>query len=287
MWWRELKTPLFTVLFVFLGLLIFTKLIGPIPFYVNNVTTNKASMFTVQGTGEATAVPDTALLYFGVEKKAATVEAAKNEVNRIVSQLTDDLKALGIDEKDIKTTNFSVSTPYPYYSADVPQADVVMESDAVQSMPAQPESMRIMPPVPPVKPGGQKLYSVNANLEVRVSPIETAEKAIDAATNAGANQVGGIQFVVNDAEQKKLEQQARKQAIENAKAKAKDIADAAGIKLGRVVDVQESFGGYPMAYGRAELMMKSDSGQPTAPPTELNPGESKISISVSLSYETR
>lgn len=221
-----------------------------------------------------------------LKKKAATVEAAKNEVNKIVNQLTNDLKALGVKEKDIKTTNFSVSSPYPYYSADVPQADVVMESEAVQSMPAQPESMRIMP-VPPVKPGGQKLYAVNANIEVRVSPIETAEKAIDAATKAGANQIGGIQFVVNDAEQKKLEQQARKQAIENAKEKAKDIADAAGIKLGKVIDVQESFGGYPIAYGRAEMMLKSDSGQPTAPPTELNPGESKISISVTLSYETR
>ena len=286
MWWKELKTPLFTVLFVFLGLLIFTKLFGPIPFYVNNVTTNKASMFTVQGTGEATAVPDTALLYFGVEKKATTVEAAKNEVNKIINQLTKDLKALGVKEKDIKTTNFSVTSPYPYYTTDVPQEDVLMEPEAVESAPAAKSDVRIMP-LPPVKPTG-KLYSVSANIEVRVSPIETANKAVDAATAAGANQVGGVQFVVNDQKQKELEQQARKEAIKNAKEKAQDIADAAGIKLGKVIDVQESFGGYPMAYARgADMLMKTQEASETPPPTELNPGESKISISVSLSYETR
>src|SRR5438105_812934 len=114
MWWHELRKPFLIIVFMFVCLFVFTKIFGPIPFYINNVTTNKQNLFTVSGTGEATAVPDTALLNFGVTKNSSTVESGKDEVNKIVNQLTEDLSKLGIDKKDIKTTNFSVNPNYDY-----------------------------------------------------------------------------------------------------------------------------------------------------------------------------
>ncbi len=248
---RELKIPFFTIIFLFLGFFLFTKLFGPIPFSVNSITTTKTNLFTVQGTGEATAVPDTALLNFGVNKQAATVESAKNEVNKIINKITDDLKRLGVKETNIKTTNFSVNPNYDYSF------------------------------------GNQLLkgYTVDANIEVKITPIEKANQAIDIATKDGATQVGGIQFTLDDDKQKTLENQARKEAIKQAKEKAESISHEAGIRLGRIVDVQENGGGYPEPIYRA-IAMSADKAPVANPPTELSPGENKITLTVTLSYET-
>jgi len=246
---QGLKIPFFTIILVFLSFFVFTKLFGPLPFSVNSVTTTKTNLFTVQGTGEATAVPDTALISLGVNKEAATVETAQNQVNQIINQIATDLKKLGVEDKNIKTTNYSVNPNYDYSG------------------------------------GQQRLngYAVSANIEVKIKPIEKANQAIDIATKDGATQVGGIQFVLNDDTQQKLENEARIAAVKEAKTKAQSLADAAGIHLGKIVDVQETPNA-PQPIFRTMALDKG-AGAP-APATELSPGENKISITVSLSYET-
>ncbi|HSW47580.1 MAG TPA: SIMPL domain-containing protein [Candidatus Saccharimonadales bacterium] len=246
---KDLRIPFFTVLFIFIGLFVFPKFFGPIPFSVNSINTNKQNLFTVSGTSEVTAVPDTAMISLGVNKDSSSVQSAKDEVNKIINQVTSDLKSLGVDEKDIKTTNYSVNPNYDYIS------------------------------------GTQKTngYSVNATIEVKIKTVEKANNAIDIATKDGATNVGGVQFVVDDAKQKQLEDQARKEAIGKAKEKAASIANAAGIHLGRIVDVQEN-GDYPRPV-QYSAGMQMDTVAKSAP-TQLNPGENKISSTVSLSYET-
>ncbi len=249
--WKDLKTSLITVVFIFLSLFIFTKIFGPIPFSVNSITTNKQNLFTVTGTAEVTAIPDTAMISLGVNKESPTVEAAKEEVNKIINKITQDLKSLGVDEKDIKTTNFSVNPNYDY------------------------------------KDGNQKEngFTVNANIEVKLDSVEKANSAIDIATKDGATLVGNVQFVLDEDEKRTLEKKARKEAIAKAKEKAQDIARDAGIKLGRIVDVQENGnGGFePPVFNRT---MAIDSVEKQSEPTELNPGENKVVSTVSLSYET-
>jgi uncharacterized protein len=251
---KELKIPFFTVLFIFASFFLFTKLFGPLPFSVNSITTTKTNLFTVQGTGEATAVPDTALISLGVEKEAPTVEVAQKQVNEIINKITEDLKKLGVEEKNIKTTNYFVNPNNDFSTGKRISAG----------------------------------YIVSANMEVRIKPVEKANQAVDVATADGATQVGGVTFVLADEDQKKLEDKARVDAVKEAKEKAQSLANAAGIKLGRVVDVQETSGGFPqpMMYRTAELKLDSAVGNPAVPPTELNPGENKISVTVSLSYET-
>lgn len=241
---KDLRIPFFTILFIFLGFFIFTKLFGPLPFSINSITTTKSNLFTVEGTGEATAVPDTAMISLGVNKEALTVEAAQKEVNQIINKIYDDLKKLGIEEKHIKTTNYSVNPNYDYTN------------------------------------GKQRTigYMVSANIEIRVKPVEKANQAIDTATADGATQVGGITFIVDDDTQKKLEDEARIEAIKKAKEKAQSLANAAGIRLGRIVDIQESGGIPPQPYLRTAgaLEKSADSS------TELNPGENKVSITITL-----
>ncbi|MBI5123396.1 SIMPL domain-containing protein [Candidatus Roizmanbacteria bacterium] len=248
---RDLRIPFFTIIFIFLSFFIFTKVFGPLPFSVNSVTTTKTNLFTIEGTGEATAVPDTALISLGVNKEAATVEIAQNQVNQIINQITADLKKLGIEDKNIKTINYSVNPNYDNFV------------------------------------GSQRIngYSVSANIEARIKPIEKANQAISIATKDGATQVGGVQFVLNDETKKKLEDKARIEAIKTAKTKAQSLANAAGIRLRKIVDVQENnSNAVPQPMFRTMTLDKG-AGQ-AVPPTELNPGENKISITISLSYET-
>lgn len=249
-WFTGLKTPLFTILLLFVGLFLYTRLFGPIPFSVNSITTTKTTFFTVQGTGKKTAVPDTAMLSLGITKSAPTIAEAQNEVNTVVTKLTRDLKALGIEEKNIKTTNYSVNPDYIY-------------------------------PTFGGSPSANS-YTVTASIEVRVKPVDTANKAIDAATKDGANLVGGATFVLDDDAQIKLTDEARKEAIDNAKQKAEKIASQTDVSLGRIVDVKENTGGfYP-----GSTMMNAQKADATVP-TQLNPGENTIQITVTLSYELR
>ena len=252
--WQAVRTPFLTVLFIFIGLLLFLKLNGPVPFSVNSVSSVKESMFSVQGTGEVTAIPDTALLSLGVSKNASTVQNAQDQVNKIITQITTDMKNLGIEEKNIKTTNYSVNPNYDYTG------------------------------------GSQRIngYIVNADVQVRIKPIDKANQAIDLATKAGATNVGNIQFVIDEAKQKELEEEARKLAIEEAKTKAQSISKVSGIRLGRLVDVQENGSGYqpPVMYNTALKVEDARGSAEAVPPTELNPGENKVTSNVTLSYET-
>jgi len=242
---REFKTALLTTIAIFIVFFLYTKFVGPIPFSVNSVQTTKTDLFTVDGIGEATAVPDTALISLGVTKTASTVLDAQNQTNNVANKLVSDLKKLGIADKDIKTTNYSVYPNYEYLN------------------------------------GQQKIngYTVTQNLEARIKPIELANKAIDTATADGANMVGGVTFVLNDQAQKQLEEKARKQAIQNAKEKAQSIASAAGIKLGDIINVQEN-SNQPQP---RPLMSAVAGGGTEQKSTTLTPGENTVTINITLS----
>jgi uncharacterized protein YggE len=238
------------ILTTFICLFAFLKIFGPIPFFIQNVTTAKDSLFIVQGVGETTIIPDTAMISFGVSKTSPTVQEAKNQVNEITNKITQDLKNLGVEVKDIKTTDYSVNPQYDYKS----------NNQTITG------------------------YTVNTTIQVKLQPIDKANQAIDIVTKDGANQAGGVQFTIDDTKQKELMQEARQKAIKDAKEKAQSLADAAGIHLGRIVDIQENAQNYPHLYYTRELMTADKTtGQA---PTQLNPGENKISTTISLSYET-
>lgn len=244
----DTKRVLLVVIIIFGLFYLFTSILGPIPFSVTSITTTKTDLFTVNGEGEATGIPDTALLSFGVTKQAATVSQAQNEVNTVANKITQDLKNLGVKVKNIKTTNYSVNPNYDF-------------SNGKQTVTG---------------------YSVSQNMEVRLQPIEQANKSLDLATAAGANVIGGITFVLDDATQEKLEQQARKDAIDKAKKKAEDTARLAGIRLGKIINVTESSNDFPRPIYTMEAKADLGGGEPT----EITPGENKVTITITLMYQT-
>jgi uncharacterized protein len=169
-----------------------------------------------------------------------------------MSNISSELQKLGIDKKDIKTSNYSVYPQYDYQSG----------------------TSRITG------------YQVSANVTVTIREMDKTNQAIDAATAAGANTVGGVQLTVDETRQKELLQEAREEAIKEAKEKAESLAKAAGISLGKIVNIQENSmnGVAPMLYAKAEDVRNMGGG---GTPTEIQPGSTDIMTSVTLFYETR
>jgi uncharacterized protein YggE len=245
-----LKVSFFTILFVFGFFYLFSALFGPLPFSITSITTNKTDLFTVSGEGKATATPDTAMLSLGVTKQANSVKTAQEQVNEVSNKISSDLKALGVKVTDIKTTNYSVNPNYDFTN------------------------------------GKQTItgYVVSQNVEIKLQPIDQANKAIDIATQDGANTVGGVSFILDDATQDKLEMQARKEAIDNAKKKAQETAQLAGIKLGKIINVSESSNQIPRPMYAMDAKAVGSEG--LTQPTTLQPGENNVSITITLSYQT-
>ncbi len=236
------------IILFFLSLLAYTKLVGPIPFSVTSVTTTKTDTFSVTGEGKVTVSPDIAVVNAGVTAQAATVKAAQAQLNTSINAVSDAVKKLGVDAKDIQTTGYNIYPTYDYES------------------------------------GRQRItgYQASANLTIKVRDIESANSVVDAATASGANQVGGISFDVDD--KTKAQNEAREKAVAEAKRKAEAAAKIAGFTLGRIINYNEDFGGQPRP---VPLMAKADMAGGGGVPTELEPGTSDIIVTVTLWYEIK
>ncbi|MCL4417781.1 MAG: SIMPL domain-containing protein [Actinobacteria bacterium] len=249
---NDLKVPFFTVLFILLALIFYTKFFGPIPFYLNNIQTTKNNLFHAQGSGKATDAPDTAMIVVGVTQDASTVEQAQNKVNAVIRKIIDDLKKLGVEEKNIKTENYSVNPKYSYNGS----------TDRING------------------------YTVYQQLEIKVKPIEKINKVIDTATADGANIVNQATFVFSDVLKKKLENKAREEAVKDAKSKAESLSRAAGIKLGRVIDVQESSDYSIIRPMLGKVAPAVETQDKLLPSTTITPGENSITTNIDIYYET-
>ena len=248
---------LVTLVTFFVLMFAYVNLAGPIPFSINSVTTSKSDAFSVSGEGRVKATPDSATVRLGVVAQAATSEAAKTLLNTNINKVIESAKALGIDEKDIKTENFNI---YPEYGV-------------VRNIPeiTQPDDQN--------KISG---YNANTNISIIVDDADVAGKVVDAGVAAGANQVGNIDFQVKDKDA--ALNQARELAVANAKKKAEDAARIAGFSLGKVINYSEGEGG---GYPPIMAMKAEDSARTSAGNTQVQPGENEIVVTVTLSYEIR
>ncbi len=248
---NTVKTPIFITFTVLLTLFVFTKIFGPIPFSVTSVTTNKSDLFTVEGVGEASGKPTTASFTVGVNETASTAESAQEQANTTTNTIIDALKKLNIKDEDIKTSNYSVN----------PVTDFTSPTQRTTG------------------------YSVNSTIEVTVDDVELANKALTAASSAGANVVNGVSFVLSDDDRENLEKEARKKAITDAKEKAEELSQEVGIKLGRVMNIYVNTNTGMMPYDKISAVEGRGAGGDITP-VNLQPGENTVRIQVSISYET-
>jgi uncharacterized protein YggE len=197
----------------------------------------------VTGIGKASAPPDIARTNIGVEVRAADVQQATNEATARMNAVTQAIKQLGIADKDLRTHSFSIGFEQEPTPPPTPVPTAVPARGAAPTTTATAEA--------PVTPRGY--YRVSNMLEVTIRDLNSVGRVLQAATSAGANNVWGINFEIenNDA----LKVQARAQAVQRAQQAADQLAQLAGVKLGKVLSVSEGEsggGGGPVAmYARA------------------------------------
>jgi hypothetical protein len=226
------------IIIFFLALFAYTKLAGPIPFSVNQISTTKTDTFTVTGEGKVSVPPDIAVVSAGVQAQAATVKLAQEQLNGAINAVSAAVKKAGVADKDIQTSGYNINLMYDYGS----------------------RSPRITG------------YQASSNLTIKVRAIDTASAVIDAATSAGANQIGAISFDVDD--KTKAQNEARTLAVADAKSKAAAAAKIAGFTLGKIINYSEDFGTEPRPI---PMLAKAE--------TAVEPGSNELIVTVSLSYQ--
>lgn len=239
------------VVLFFIFLFIFAKWGPAIPFSVTSQA--KGDPFVVSGQGKVFVTPDIARISFGIQGDGPSLKTVEAGVNTKSKALTDALKKLGIAEDDIKTTSYNVYPSYDY-------------TDSANRITG---------------------FQVSISYQVTIRDFDKVNDALSQGIAAGANVVGGVSFDVNDKTEKEKMNEARKLAVEDAKAKAEGLAGAAGITLGKVINISEN-----QSYGRPvpyETMMAVDkaAGAPETPQASVTPGQTEINLSVSLVYEVR
>ncbi len=234
------------------GVIGITRLLGGPSLSINQITTNKASTFDVTGESKMTTVPDQAEVRLGITVTENTVKGAQDRANTIINTINSELGSLGIEKKDIQTENYSLYPNYDYQSG---------------------------------SPQRITSYNVNANLVVTMTDFAKLNQSIDMATGAGANQIGGITFSLSDDKRAEVEESARKEAIDNAKNKAHELANLAGMNLGRIVNVMEVPNQMAQPYALSKMATDAREGTGGAP-TNVEPGSTTFNYMVTLSYET-
>jgi uncharacterized protein YggE len=204
---------------------------------------------SANGEGEVKVVPDIAVVNIGVTSRGRDAGAALAANSTDLAKVIDAIKAAGVAEKDIGTSGFAISPVY-----------------------RQPENGQ-----PSDEPAAIIGYEVSNQVRVVIRSIATSGGILDAVVTAGANQIYGIGFDLED--RSAAEREAVTQAIADAKARAEVMAEAAGVRLVRILSINAGAnGGAPMP-----MAMARDSFSAKAVP--VMPGERSVTASASIVWE--
>jgi hypothetical protein len=196
---------------------------------------------SVTGEANVSVPPDLALVEAGVTSDGKTARDASEANNAAMGKVLTALRGAGIDEKDYQTSRLSLQAQYaPNRSGPSPVTG----------------------------------YRASNRVSVKVRDVAKVASVIDTLVGAGANDVGGISFMVSQAS--KLLDDARTQAIADARRKAEIYAHAAGVALGAPLSISEGSPGGPVF--RAKM------AAPMAASTPVAQGEETLSVTVNVSW---
>ncbi len=214
----------------------------------------------VNGTGDAFAIPDVAMLNATVEYKAKNVHDAQIPVKDKIAELVSFLKKSGVEEKDIKTMYYSANPEYSYpapcYTSPCPTSRPTLLG-----------------------------YTVSQTVSIKIRNTDDVPKITDGIGTIGVTSISGPDFSVDDEDMVKAE--ARKKAIDDAQAKAKILAKDLGVKLVRIVRFNEGNNSYPMPmYAKMESAYGGIGGG-GSDADSMPEGQNKYTSNVTVTYEIR
>ena len=197
-------------------------------------------------TGEVTRVPDIAIISTGVVTRSATAGGAIQQAAARMARVRAALKAVGVEDRDIQTSNISLNPEYRYEPNQSPKLTG---------------------------------YSASNTLSVRFRDIANSGKILDALVAEGANQINGPSLTIDKPEAALDE--ARAKAVAIGRARAELYARSLGLRVVRVVSVNES-GGYAPPPPMPPMVMMAERSQAT---TKIDPGEQKLQVNLAMTFE--
>lgn len=208
----------------------------------------ESGIISVSGRGVVSAKPDIASITIGVIEEHEDAKIAQAENAKKMEQVLETVKALGIEDKDLKTSNFSVNPNYDYNN----RSQITG-------------------------------YSVSNSLTITVRDIDKTGEIIDKAMNAGANYVGQIYFTLDD--DSVYYGQALESAIESANKKAKAIAGSIGVTIGKPVSITETSYGGAVYYSSSSYDKSMGNGAADTGALMIEQGELEITARITVEYE--
>jgi uncharacterized protein YggE len=205
------------------------------------------SLLSVTGTGEARVAPDVATVRLGITRQGPSATTVQGQVNEVAQGILEAVTRLGIDRKFIQTSRLTLQ---PIYAPQKPD---------------NPEPPRIV------------AYRASNIVSIRVEDLSKSGPVIDAGLKAGANQLEGIHFGLKN--ELPAREEALREAVREAQAKANTIAAGLGVRLGKVHEVQEGGVSIVQPYAGGGMLMRAE-----AAPTPVSPGEITVNATVTVRY---
>jgi uncharacterized protein YggE len=235
---------------VILGLLGFSA-IKPI---LQSATGEGTPQISAQGNSELSIMPDEAIVRIKVETKEKTAKETQDKNSEIMSAVQSALKRAGVDSDQIETDQYNLRQ--------------WTEWDAI------------------TRKSVDKGYRLYHTIKVTTDDLAKVGELITVAVDAGADGIENVQFDLSDEKKAEVKKEALQQASQKAKEKAEAVAAGLGVRLGKVLAIQESNFHYGPVYRTMEMAVGAGMDEEKmAPAAPIQPEQLKISATVSVSYK--
>lgn len=209
-----------------------------------------ARTFSVSAEGKVTVSPDIAKISFSVVSEGANPKTIAEENNKKMNLAIDFVKSQGIDEKDIKTTQYNLSPRYEY--------DEKTKKTFISG------------------------YVLTQTVLVKVRDLNKVAEVLAGLPELGINQINQVSFEIDEPE--KFLTEARNKAFDKVNTKAKEMAEKNNVKLGKVINFSE-YQEYTPVYRGLEAM--GGGGADALPIPQIQPGTEEVTVNVSATYEIK
>jgi uncharacterized protein YggE len=240
------------IFYLLAALIIVIAVIGIawVDYNMQSLPQNAPNQITVSGMGKAYAKPDVAVAMFGITEQGQDINQLTTDSNTKMNKMVADLKTLGVAENDIQTTEYNITPQYNY-----------------------------------TEKAGQQFsgYQIDEQVTVKIRDFTKVGNVIGTATGDGANNLGNLQFTLDNPNS--VQNKAQAQAIANAKANAVALARQSGLTLLKIVSVQTGSSN-PVTPMYAQGFASSADVKAVPVPT-VQPGQQEVDSNVTITYEVK